>query len=277
MKDYYRILGVPQNADENEIKKAYRTLALRYHPDRNPGDRQAEERFKNIAEAYGVLMDPEKRRVFDLSSGSGPSARGQGGFTYRPEDIYRDVFHNPRDSEFLHELRKEFERQGFRFDEKYIRNLFFSGTGFFFAGVFFGGPFGFRRADDGDRVTFSAGARKTVDSSPSDRPKGFLETAASKIGTLFSTRGLPGVAQPQTAEGDIRYTIHLSPGDAARGKPVLLSYPSTGGVQKLSVTVPPGVREGTKLRVRGRGNRRGDGTSGDLFLEVRIGPLPKAS
>ncbi len=273
MKDYYGILGVPQNAGESEIKKAYRTLALRYHPDRNPGDRQAEERFKNIAEAYGVLIDPEKRRIFDLSSGSGPSPRGQGGFTYRPEDIFRDVFHNPRDSEFLHELRREFERQGFRFDEKYIRNLFFSGTGFFFAGVFFGGPFGFRRAGDGDRVTFSTESRKTVDASRSAaRSKGLLGTVVDKIGGLFAIRPPTAARVREAGGGDIRYTIHLSPGDAVRGKPVLLSYSSNGGVQKLSVTVPPGVREGTKLRVRGRGNRRGDGTSGDLFLEVRIGP-----
>ena len=275
MKDYYRILGVPQNADESEIKKAYRTLALRYHPDRNPGDRQAEERFKNIAEAYGVLMDQEKRRAFDLSSGSGASSRGQGGFSYRPEDIYRDVFHNPRDSEFLNELRKEFERQGFRFDEKYIRNLFFSGTGFFFGGIFVGGPFRFRRFDD-DRATFSS--QSTADALRSaGRPKGLVGKVISKIGELLADR--PPATAPTRATGgdDIRYTLHLSPEDAARGKSVLLSYPLNGEIQRLSVTVPPGVTAGTKLRVRSRGNRRVDGTSGDLFLEVRIGPARKAS
>lgn len=276
MKDYYRILGVPRSADESEIKKAYRTLALRYHPDRNPGDRQAEERFKNIAEAYGVLTDPEKRRLFDLSSESGASPGGQGGFTYKPEDIFRDVFRNPRDSEFLHELRKEFERHGFRFDDRYIRNIFFSGTGFFFAGVFFGGPFGFRKADDGDRVTFSAGSRKTVDSSR-DQPKGLLGTVVNRIGSLFAGRP-PATARARAeGEGDIRYTILISAEDAARGKPVLLSYPNNGGVQRLSVTVPPGVRQGTKLRVRNRGNLREDGTRGDLFLDVRIGPDRKSS
>jgi DnaJ-class molecular chaperone len=277
MKDYYRILGVSKDADENEIKKAYRTLALRYHPDRNPGDRQAEERFKNVAEAYGVLSDPEKRRIFDLSSGDGPKPGGQGGFAYRPEDIFRDVFHNPRDSEFLRELRREFERQGFRFDEKYIRNVFFSGTGFFFAGVFFGGPFGFR-GFGGDRATLSARSREKAGAFPSDaRPRGLLEKAAEKIGGLFSARPSATAPAPATDGDDIRYTLHLSPEEAARGKPVLLSYPHNGEIQRLSVTVPPGVRAGTKLRVRGRGNRRNDGTSGDLFLEVRIGPARKTS
>ena len=60
MKDYYKILELPKDGSEEQIRKAYRRLALRYHPDRNPGDPGAEERFKEIAEAYGVLIDPEK-------------------------------------------------------------------------------------------------------------------------------------------------------------------------------------------------------------------------
>jgi len=60
-KDYYAILGVPRNATQEEIKRAYRRLALKYHPDRNPGNKEAEEKFKEISEAYQVLSDPEKR------------------------------------------------------------------------------------------------------------------------------------------------------------------------------------------------------------------------
>ena len=64
-KDYYQILGVPRNASANEIKGAYRKLAMQYHPDRNPGDKQAEERFKEMNEAYQVLSDPQKRARYD--------------------------------------------------------------------------------------------------------------------------------------------------------------------------------------------------------------------
>jgi curved DNA-binding protein CbpA len=62
MKDYYKILGVSENATQDEIKQAYKKLAMKYHPDRNPGDKQAEEKFKEINEAYSVLSDPEKRK-----------------------------------------------------------------------------------------------------------------------------------------------------------------------------------------------------------------------
>ncbi|MEJ5329853.1 MAG: molecular chaperone DnaJ [Desulfobaccales bacterium] len=97
-KDYYRILGVSRDATPEEIKKAYRKLALKYHPDRNPGDKQAEEKFKEAAEAYEVLRDPEKRRLYDLYGHEGVSSTGFTGFSdfsdiFRSfSDIFEDLF-----------------------------------------------------------------------------------------------------------------------------------------------------------------------------------------
>src|SRR3989338_2272052 len=80
MKDYYQILGVPRGASADEIKKAYRRLARQHHPDMNKGDKKAEERFKDISEAYSVLSDDEKRKQYDMFGntqfGCGPSPGG---------------------------------------------------------------------------------------------------------------------------------------------------------------------------------------------------------
>ena len=79
-RDYYEVLGVSKSADATEIKKAYRKLALKYHPDKNPGDKEAEEKFKEAAEAYDVLSNEEKRHRYDQFGYAGVGGAGQGGF-----------------------------------------------------------------------------------------------------------------------------------------------------------------------------------------------------
>ena len=97
-RDYYGILGVPRSASVDEIKKSYRQIALKYHPDRNPGNKEAEEHFKEAAEAYEVLHDPEKRRLYDMYGHEGVSSTGFTGFRdfgdiFRSfSDIFEDMF-----------------------------------------------------------------------------------------------------------------------------------------------------------------------------------------
>jgi len=95
-RDYYEVLGVEKNASAEDIKKAYRKKAIQYHPDKNPGDKEAEEKFKEAAEAYDVLSDPQKRARYDQFGHAGMS--GQGGFSsggFSMEDIFSqfgDIF-----------------------------------------------------------------------------------------------------------------------------------------------------------------------------------------
>ena len=97
-RDYYEVLGVDKNATEDQIKKAYRTIAIKYHPDRNPGNKEAEEKFKEAAEAYDVLHDPQKRQQYDQFGFSGPGMGDFGGFggaSMNMDDIFSmfgDIF-----------------------------------------------------------------------------------------------------------------------------------------------------------------------------------------
>ncbi|MBQ9654756.1 MAG: molecular chaperone DnaJ [Prevotella sp.] len=97
-RDYYEVLGVDKNATEDQIKKAYRTIAIKYHPDRNPGNKEAEEKFKEAAEAYDVLHDPQKRQQYDQFGFNGPGVGGFGGFnatSMNMDDIFSmfgDIF-----------------------------------------------------------------------------------------------------------------------------------------------------------------------------------------
>lgn len=218
-KDFYGVLGVSKDATDAEIKKAYRTLAKKHHPDRHPDDPEAEARFKEISEAHDVLADPEERQQYDQIRAMGSGARfaggsGGGGF----EDLFGDAFGG-----------------GGRTRTRYTTTG--GGGGFSFEDLFGGGGF----SGGGYSGGYSAG-------------------------------GFDGYESPQPpAKGENLTTSTLiSFDDMLKGTTVRLRR-SDG--KTTTVKVPQGVRDGQKLKLRGKGHD-GPGGPGDLILTVKVGEHP---
>ncbi|MGQ9815901.1 MAG: DnaJ C-terminal domain-containing protein [Candidatus Roseilinea sp.] len=208
-KDYYKTLGIERNADEDAIKRAYRKLARQFHPDLNKGDKKAEERFKEINEAYEVLSDREKRRMYD-----------QLGSDFRR---YQQAGGDPRAYDWVQWFTQHSQARpgaNVRVEELDLGDLFaqFFGSGF---GQSAAG--GFRRA----------------------------ETARSR---------------PRDLEQSVTITL----AEAYHGTTRILSRDG----QQIEVTIPAGVKTGSKVRVRGQGARNGRGESGDLYLIIEVAPDP---
>lgn len=281
-KEYYEILGLKETASADEIRKAYRKLALHYHPDRNRGDATAEERFKAISEAYAVLTDAEKRKLYDLSRATGAGARSVGeaepwAYTTQ-EDILRDLMRNREAAAMFQELTREFQRMGFRFDDGFMRHMFFGGRGVVFGGIFFGGPFGGgrHRLRDG----FGAFGRRTAPWDPrlADRPADQMIDAQRPPG-LFARigRALQGIGRAaRLALGsgqrgaDLTQDFLITQTEARQGTRKHLRYSRGAAVEEVIVTVPAGVRPGTKLRLRGKGLQGASGAPGDLYLRIQV-------
>lgn len=263
-KDYYDILGVKKGASPEQLKKAYRKLAKKYHPDANPGDKVAEERFKEISQAYEVLSDPKKRKQYDrMKDAAGSFGFGPGGFQGFAGPGGRTYSHaDAGDMGDLGDIFSAFFDKGSRFRrERY-------------------GP---RRGEDLTfevELPFEEAIRggKRVLSIP-------REEACSTCG---GTGAQPGSNVTGCGQCGGTGTVSISQGGFAFSRPCPNCY-GRGTVierpcaacngsgtavskKKISVSIPPGVDNGSKVRLAGQGQPGpGGGPPGDLILVVRLG------
>jgi curved DNA-binding protein len=262
-RDYYEVLGVPRNASEADIKKAYRKLARQYHPDRNPGDKQAEARFKEVQEAYDVLNDKTKRVQYDRFGFAGPEFGGQGPFRAQGGGPAGFEFQgvNPEDLESI-------------------------------LGAFGGGGF----ADIfGRRGRGRARAARPPESIEAEVAIPFLKAALGGTvslnvdGRTIDLRVPAGVEEGKKLRlagqgpggGDLLVRVKIEPHPYFRreGRNVILEVPisvteailgakvdvPTLDGTHLTVTVPAGTSSGARLRLRGKGI-----AGGDQFIEIKI-------
>ncbi|MEW6594092.1 MAG: DnaJ C-terminal domain-containing protein [Thermodesulfobacteriota bacterium] len=288
--DYYEQLGVKKGASADEIKKAYRKLALKYHPDRNQGNKEAEEQFKKISEAYAVLSDPEKRQQYDTFGSAGFQQR------FSQEDIFRNVD--------LGDILREFgiNMGGGRATFRTAGGM--EGAGFFDDLFGMGGGHGFRTSHRAQPVKGSDlslelpitleealhGTEKTIALGHGDKVS-VKVPAGIESGKKLRLAGKGSPSPMGGSPGDLYLTITVLPhrlftregtnlvvdaevnySGLALGSEV--SVPTLDGRQ-LKVKVPAGSQPGAKLRLKGQGLPSGPkGQRGDLLARLTVS-VPK--
>jgi DnaJ-class molecular chaperone len=260
MKDYYRTLGVPENADDEEIRKAFRKLAFQYHPDKNIGhEKEAEERFKDINEAYSVLSDQTKRQQYDLIRRGGGTAAG--GFSYTQQDIFRDAFTNQGN---LDDLSRMFAQGGLRFDPEFLNRVFFGANNVVFR-VYYGGN---RPGAGGYASEDQGSAAQGAVPNPPRRP-GLVERSMTGVLSFLLRKTFGLQLPPAPGALDVYQNMKLEPGEAREGGEKEVVVRSAPRSRRLMVKIPAGIKSGTRIRLKGLGKQSG-GQSGDLYLRVRV-------
>ncbi len=251
-RDYYEILEVEKTASSDEIKRAYRQMALKYHPDRNPGDAEAEKRFKEAAEAYEVLRDADKRARYDRFGHAGMNGGGFGGFSSN-EDIFShfsDIFGDLFGFSMGGGTRRSGSRAQAGADLRY--NLSIS----------------LRQAAKGDEINLKIPKRVTC---PECKGNG----AAPGTGPE-TCRHCGGAGQVRHSQGFFQIAM---PCPSCNGAGQVIKNPcprckGAGRIQdtrELSVRVPPGVDTGNRLRLRGEGEPGlHGGPPGDLYVVLTV-------
>ncbi len=259
-KDYYAILGVAREATEEEIRKAYRRQALEWHPDRRSGDPRAGERFKEISEAYAVLINPARRREYDEARRAG----GAGTFRHTQDELFRDLFADPRASAVFEELAREFERMGMRGDRHYFRHTLFGGRAVVVGGVFVISPLTLlpplfriaRAALRGARAAAPVRGREAR--ALPGQGRGVFAKLARVGRSLLARPGDVAPAPPGGAPEDVTLPLRLIRREAEVGGERCVTLNWVSGPEEVRVAIPPGIRPGTRLRLRGKGRPRPD-------------------
>ena len=267
-RDYYALMGLHPEATGTEIRRAYRRLALGCHPDRNPENPQAAERFIEISEAYAVLIDPAKRRLYDRARAAGSTDE----FRPRREDLFRDLFADPGASAVFEELAREFERLGMRVDRHHFHQTLFGGRAVITGGVFIVTPFTpvltlFRLVRAALRGARSVSTTDAAASLP--RPGDVLGSVGRVARWLLDLPSASAAPPPVMAREDVILPLRLTRAEAERGGSKRIAL-GEADLAEVRVTIPPGTRAGTRLRLRGRGRARPDGSRGDVYLAVEI-------
>ena len=264
MKDYYQILGVIDSISQEEIKRTFRKLAFKYHPDTNPGnEQQAEEKFKEINEAYGVLGDKDRRQQYDFARrnkfiGVSFDTRNKG-FQYSQQDIFKSIFSNPA---MFDELNRMFAQAELRFDQDFLNRVFFKGSNFMFR--FFTSPGTNKIAY---HQHYSQARASTYKPSLIER---LLTRITVKVGkyVLRKLLGLQYEALPKQSL-DQHIEFEITPTEATAGCEKSIIYKRGNQAKTLMVKIPPGVTTGTKIRLKGV-SRIKDEKPSDLYLYIKI-------
>lgn len=258
-RDYYEVLGVQKNADDATLKKAYRDLAKKYHPDLHPGDKQAEAKFKEASEAYGVLSDPQKRKMYDMGGHDAMNGGGTGGFNFNGDfsgfgDIFGDLF------------------------------------GMFGGGSRHRNPNGPVRGADLSyvvRIEFAEavfGCEKEIELTSKTECvscRGSGARAGTSPVTCGRCNGTGQIVRTQQSVLGMIRNVTTCPDCGGAGRIIKEKCRDCGGTgftsarKRLKVKIPAGIDNGQGVRVRGEGEPGAHGGSrGDLIVEVVVRPHP---